>query len=380
MSTCFDATSLRLLGPAAALLLGLAGGCSGNTEPAAPPADAGAGAAATGGGGAGGAGQGATGQGGLGFDGGSQGGGGPLDGGCATDTIESEPLPLDMYIMLDQSGSMAGAKWKAVTSALGSFAANPDLADLGVGLQYFPLPEGKICNLEAYAAPEVVIAPLSVSGSAIGESLGKHSPVGETPTLPALQGAIKHAREWATDHPTHTVVVVLATDGEPNVCGSTVENVSQAAKLGATGSPQVRSFVIGVGAALSALNDIASAGGSDKAILVDDTGQKIAEQFAAALDEIRGKALPCEYAIPKPEAGALDFGKVNVVYTPGGGEPGVLPKVGGPDACGESTKGWYYDQPNGPTKVILCPAACDQVKADKKGRVDLVFGCVTQVA
>src|SRR4029078_11744139 len=59
-----------------------------------------------------------------------------------------QELPLDIYIMLDQSGSMldtvagGGTKWDAVTSALKSFLQQPGLGGISVGIQYFGVPPG----------------------------------------------------------------------------------------------------------------------------------------------------------------------------------------------------------------------------------------------
>ena len=65
--------------------------------------------------------------------------------GCATDTESATQLPLDMYFMLDTSGSMDDlvadrqSKWSAVASAISSFVNDPASAGLGVGVQYFPM-------------------------------------------------------------------------------------------------------------------------------------------------------------------------------------------------------------------------------------------------
>jgi hypothetical protein len=67
------------------------------------------------------------------------------DAACAAQTQKAERLPLDLYVMLDSSGSMTAAtangqtKWKAVQDALTAFLRDPGSAGLGVGLQYFPL-------------------------------------------------------------------------------------------------------------------------------------------------------------------------------------------------------------------------------------------------
>jgi hypothetical protein len=64
---------------------------------------------------------------------------------CVGDTQGAEPVPVDMYIMLDRSGSMQGetgtgeSKWEAMRRALTAFIADPASGGLGVGLQYFPL-------------------------------------------------------------------------------------------------------------------------------------------------------------------------------------------------------------------------------------------------
>jgi len=76
---------------------------------------------------------------------GSGGGGSLMD--CAGDLIQAERIPLDMYVMLDVSGSMtevtAGddtvTKWDAVSSALSDFVKDPASSGMGMGLQVFPI-------------------------------------------------------------------------------------------------------------------------------------------------------------------------------------------------------------------------------------------------
>jgi hypothetical protein len=67
------------------------------------------------------------------------------DAACAVGTQVAQKVPLDLYIMMDSSGSMTGTvagnqtKWDAVRSALTTFLRDPKSAGLGVGIQYFPL-------------------------------------------------------------------------------------------------------------------------------------------------------------------------------------------------------------------------------------------------
>lgn len=74
----------------------------------------------------------------------SSGGRGGLTGECAGEVTTGKLLPLDMFVMLDTSGSMletaAGKdKWSSVKHAMTTFLRDPGSAGLGVGVQYFPL-------------------------------------------------------------------------------------------------------------------------------------------------------------------------------------------------------------------------------------------------
>ena len=66
--------------------------------------------------------------------------------GCAATTLTATLAPLDLFFMIDTSGSMddlvaAGqSKWSAVVGAMTAFVNDTASSGLGVGLQYFPLP------------------------------------------------------------------------------------------------------------------------------------------------------------------------------------------------------------------------------------------------
>ena len=296
------------------------------------------------------------GVGGISLDGAGGAGGGSW---CASDIVKAQPVPLDMYIMLDQSNSMT-KPWPDVTAALKQFVQQPSAAGIGVGIQYFALPKSgacvESCNQDSdccpnqppdqacalgpcwfnqcsgciqqsvddscdaaiYAEPDVEIAPLPGVASAIVSSINAHSPYSGTPTSAALAGAIQYASAWASQNPTHIVVDVLATDGEPQECDTSLANIEGIAAQGLTATPSILTFVIGVGSSLSALDGIAAAGGTQKAFLVD-VNADIAQQFALALNQIRG-GLACTYAVPVPDSGTPDYGEINVGYTPGGGK------------------------------------------------------------
>jgi Mg-chelatase subunit ChlD len=301
---------------------------------------------------------------------------------CATNTVTAMSTPLDIYIMLDQSGSMMDSnKWTDVTAALDAFVAQPNQNGISVGIQYFAL-NNESCTASDYATPDVEIAALPGVASAIESSIAAHSPSTGTPTSAALQGAIDHASSWATAHAGHTVVDVLATDGEPEECDTNLTDIDNIAKTGASGTPKILTFVIGVNdntGNLSALNGIAAAGGTGSAFIVN-AGSNAEASFVAALNAIRGTVLGCTYQIPVPSSGSANFSEVNITYTPGGGGSAeVIPQVSSMANCPSSGNAWYYDNPSAPTEIILCSSTCGTIEADTTGSVGITLGCSTVI-
>ena len=337
---------------------------------------------------------------------------------CAAETYGGELQPLDIFLMLDQSASMGdpvagGSKWGAVTGALQSFIEQPDLTNMSLGLQYFPLfPPGAACTVvhcqtvadcgsgcgpcmpmiglcfgataagdscaaADYAVPAVEIAPIPDVNADILASIAQHGPTTNTPTSAALEGAIGYAKIWAEAHPADVTIVVFATDGEPSECDQSIPNIAAIAAAGASSSPPILTFVVGVGVSVANLNAIAQGGGTEQAYMVD-AGGDVAQQFQEALNVIRGAALGCVYQIPEPEGGLVDYDQVNVQYTPGDGGPAVvIPQVAGQSMCPTDHEAWYYDNPTAPTQIILCDVACSRVKGDTVGKVDILLGCET---
>jgi hypothetical protein len=290
-------------------------------------------------------------------------------------------------VLVDTSASMDyQGKWMAVKSAMKSFAMNPAAAGLGLGLGYFPLTLQ--CNRPAYSNPAVPIQVLPAGAMDISDSLSMQQMSGGTPTVPALEGTYVYLKKWATDNATHKVALVLASDGTPDdSCiaessmglPNSLANAVAVAQMAYGSDPPISTFVIGVGTETAALEQIATAGGG-KAIFVD-TSTDVQGAFLAALQEIRGNALSCEFAIPDANGQSFDFDHVNVLYTPSDmASASPLVYVASAGNCGMSPgQGWYYDDPNNPQKVVLCQDACTTVTSSANGRIDVVFGCKTIV-
>jgi hypothetical protein len=174
----------------------------------------------------------------------------------------------------------------------------------------------------------------------------------------------------------------------PNGCGAgnTVDAIAEFLRTARTGAPSFTTYGIGVfgdedrAMGEAALNAWAMAGGSVRPFVLsasEDLGQKLLD----ALNEVRGTALACQFAIPVMPG--IDFMKVNVrVQSNGGMED--LGYVGSADRCDPVKGGWYYDvdpatSPTPPTRVITCDATCTRYKLDPSAKVDLLFGCKTRV-
>jgi hypothetical protein len=246
------------------------------------------------------------------------------------------------------------------------------------------------CDSASYATPSVAIAPLPGAAPALSAALDRRRPEGRTTLGPALAGAIAHARERMTGDPSRRVAVVLASDGLPVVCTpNDVAGVAAVAQAGASASPPVSTFTVGVVTtaeapeALANLTMISRAGGTTRPYVIT-TGQNVEQMFLGALDAIRTTALTCEFKLPAATgAGGLDLTRVNVRYTAGDGQAGTISNVAALASCDPARGGWYYDADPAaggrPTKIVTCPATCDKLRMDERGRVDIVLGCRTIV-
>jgi len=336
-----------------------------------------------------------------GANGNNNGGANPDVKNCTATSAMAKQLPVDIYVLLDRSGSMLNdinddgsmgtmptpmpgvpIKWDAMVEALTKFVNAPSSAGFQMGLGVFP-PVGAgggfgggggACQVQRYATPvfPVTELPGGAMGFLNGVTMSKAAMGGGTPTLPALRGAIMYARQREA-MVGRRLAIALATDGMPNDCQSTVMAVANEAMMGA--GLGTYTFVIGVGKRLDNLNQIAVAGGTKMAYLVENA---TADQLAAAFKEVQSQAskLVCSFMIPPPPAGMmLDPNKVNVRFnTPDPAMSFQIPQVMDRGSCGPQG-GWYYDNPSNPRTVNLCEASCMKVNSSGGGSIELLFGC-----
>jgi len=316
-----------------------------------------------------------------------------LDHACSATRASAELTQVNLLLMFDKSGSMDDDnKWPDATAALIAFLRDPETAGLGVALRFFgstePVPgcDRDSCDQAACSQPLVDLGVLTAEDASsdaqeatLVTTIENAAPEGGfgTPIHPALGGAIQWAAARNQQNPGERTAVILVTDGEPNGCIQDIDEISMLAADGLANGG-VLTYAIGLeGSNEAQMDSIAQAGGTNAGIFVG-AGANAQRDLVAALNSIRGRSFSCDFEIPPPPDGqALDPNKVNVRLTTPASET-TFPSVTEVSECGDEIA-WYYDDPNAPTVIHLCPAACDLIRSEPVAELEVLIGCVTQV-
>ncbi|MBX3258653.1 MAG: VWA domain-containing protein [Labilithrix sp.] len=300
---------------------------------------------------------------------------------CATASDGAELQPISLVFMIDRSGSMSNdggsstvnVRWNPVKEGLGAFFGDPASSNISASLAFFPIRNGNNTTCSSAAYQSSVVPMTQLPNAAAFSSAFSQNPAGNTPTVPALQGALDAAR--AVKATGKNVAVVLATDGQPNGCSSNTSGVEAVAAAGAADG--IKTYVIGVGPSTGNLNGFADKGGTGSAIMIptNDAAQ-VSADLQKAIGQIASSLLGCNYGLPAPPAGqTLDVNAVNVNYTPPGGASKTLAY----SADCKNKDGWRYDNVTAPKEIILCADSCATAKAQAGAKLDIIFGCATAV-
>lgn len=178
-------------------------------------------------------------------------------------------------------------------------------------------------------------------------------------------------RPWAKTH------IVAVTDDSSELSAS--EFNSRAAALAGPGFTDLAFHSIvditgstcGDGPGDDYVNLSNSTGGVVQSICLSDWSPI----FDALFEEVlAGAQIPCAFAIPTPpEDAEIVPDEVNVYLAPDGGESALV-RYGERASDCTPEGGWYYDNPDDPQIVYLCPAVCGE---GREGTVDIAFGCRT---
>lgn len=337
------------------------------------------------------------------------------DAACAATTVDAEKTPANILFIVDRSRSMRcasttptatceavpdwpsgnpaspTAKWNITREALKSvIAALPSTHSAGI--TYFntssdPDPECSVSETPNVPVKPITPDQLTLVNSSLDSSATQ--PEGLTPIVGAVTLGYRHLH--TTPDFTGKKILVLLTDGAETCAPSLQEQFVTKTVVDAR-SVGITTFVIGAPGSegnRAFLSRIAYNGGSARTPTCNHdssppdqgdchfdlatAGSDLANQLNAALDTITKQALDCDFEVPTG-TGPIDYGKVNVIYTPSDGS--------GPQTVVQDTKdcaqanGWQYSPDR--KRITLCGQICETVKADVNGSVSIQLGCVTQ--
>jgi Mg-chelatase subunit ChlD len=314
---------------------------------------------------------------------------------------EMVPQPVALYFMLDQSGSMVDMnKWGAAVTAINDFVNDPRSANIKVAMQMFSFnllgnpPGCSACDGSDCKVPMVPMAPLPGAASGISTALNR-VPIGiGTPIEAGLRGGVDFCSDYQKQNPNEKCVLVLITDGAPTTCAGdapTLSGIASTAKM----QDNVLTFTIGMsGADFTLLDAIAQAAGtdctpnamgetcdasnnSDFLTALETIRTSVAVTHTETRTEVQNKPVQCEFRRPDPPDGDMfDKTKVNVTYT----AAGKTTKVGKANSVAECPPegGWYYDNEDTPTKILVCPATCAAIQSAPDIDVSVLLGCASE--
>lgn len=330
-----------------------------------------------------------------------------IDGFCGCSGVgherQLETSPLDIYLVLDRTGSMgtdcayvAGSSPPVSSKACyATYALADYLIDVSpvvdTTLAFNVMSLSNYCDGTGYDPALIDATPLPVTaGSPLVQRISDENFSGGYGTR--IEGALRGIASYTANHeaPGREMIGVLITDGDATNCERNNSNLAGiiAGHFASTG---IRTFVIGMeGASESKLEELAVAGGAEPH---DDfcgslsppchywnVGDASGDVLASALQAISQQAvpLPCEIdvtTLEAPPGEELDYGRVNVTLTEGDVVT-TIPQVSSPNDCPANQLAWYYDDPGSPSSIYLCQYACDAVTAAGDGaKLNVVAGC-----
>jgi hypothetical protein len=337
--------------------------------------------------------------------GGGSGGGGSGGGGFGVPPVQCCPDG-------DRPASVAlptQSKWDQFLPAiLSALEGIPDNA--AVGMQLFPTKDATMGGIPggnsacADATGRVAIAPMGPAGSAQRLALADMVSI-TTGQLklgtPTHDGLASGQKELAAFTGPGKKFLLLITDGEPTQelgCGASSVPPSGDTRLTAPiisaiegwAAAGIGTFVVGSPGSEVSQNGDDMRPFLSKAAQVGTTGPMgcmidtapychfdttSSPDFAAALKEGLAKITelvndPCVLQVPDPDSGdELDKEQTSVILNSPTSGATLIQRDDSPADC---TQGWTW---SGEKTIQLCPASCEQVKADVGAEVNASFGC-----
>jgi hypothetical protein len=337
------------------------------------------------------------------------------DAACVAEAVPALPIALDMYLILDRSGSMSpdcnvgsatNSRWCYAINALAGFFAAPTSNGLGVALGFSPhgtctwtdsthtaqtccSVETECCRGDDDDDPEVPLAELPGSYGALFSKLNEQIPNGTTsPLEAALLGLTRYTT--ANKRSERQMIGVIVTDGNPNGCNPSVPYLAGILSNHRAETGQL-TFVIGmtpenekptdkIKVNHEVLEQLAIAGGATphtthcaggiNPCSFYDVGAGESKAFVDALQQIQRSIVGCRFTMPTTDAGLVDPNTFAVEWSSATeATPIRLPRLNSRDDCGE---GWYAEQ----GEFALCDKTCSLLQGNLQVRIDVLAGCL----
>ena len=323
---------------------------------------------------------------------------------CAATQIEAEEIFLDMFVILDRSGSMTqpfgnnnsngyceigeanvGSRWCNAINALYGFFSDPSTVGTGFSYAEFSDFEDDECG----AFPMDVGFGILEEGDGNGQldaleaALNDDNPGGFTHTEAAIHTLIAETNAHVPTG-TRRTISVLITDGDPFGCEDDRDELNEmlVEHYTSTGIP---TFIIGMeGVSANNLEELAVNAGAaphtnycidgDGECSYYSVGDGNPAAFMDALANIRSAVLGCEYAVPQADVGLSNLDTLLVQFTPSEGAAEItLEQMADEGACSSDDQYWG-DFSGGADPIIkLCPATC-ATRADGAS-IDISLEC-----
>jgi hypothetical protein len=316
---------------------------------------------------------------GLGGGGGSSGSTGNAEGTCGETTITANRAPVDIFIVLDRSGSMAysisedcyctvsgggGQRCSNTTNCTDRLTAVKNAAEqvinanptINWGLELYSSPGGADCSVSL--TPQVPIS--ATAGPTIVSDLGSATAANHTPTAAAINAASMYVQ---TVNDGNSKAILLATDGMPNCVGGKVnENDDMPATTAAVAGAYAAGipvYVVGMGPqqSITNLNQLAVAGGTTQYYPADSV-QALSDALAAISKIV---STTCEFQTPMTPP---DNSKVYVYVDKKFVDQSV-------------DNGWTFGATS--SDIVLTGTYCADMLAGVTSTVQIIFGCADYI-
>ncbi len=327
----------------------------------------------------------------------------PMDAGpCRNVTGESTiaPIPVDIIIAIDNSGSMSEEAAEVRTN-INNFASI--IASSGLDYRVVLISSAAGSTGVCVPAPLGTGAPACASGPE-GRLLHIQRSVGSTnaPALvlsqyPMYQSFLRMDSAkvflWITDDESsaqtadsfRTALAALEPAGmfDIQIHNSIVGYYGETPATWSTRSAGACGSLARVGASYMRLAQcLTNANAPVPDCTPGRTGRVCEADWSTIFEEIArgvvsGIPVACEFEVPTPPVGqSIDLELVNVsVLTTGGVVERTLNQVANEAAC--TPDGWYVDDPVTPTRITFCTDACRAVQMVPDANVNIDIGCFT---